>query len=421
MHRPAARYLTAFYLWMSVGGVLGGLFNALVAPLVFRSVAEYPLVLVIACLLLPRPAAVKDRTWSKWLDLAIPVGFVAIGGLLLWGVARGLVDTGRYPANPIIGGLLCALPVLAFPFVGRPIRLGLSVGALTLLGAANPVQKERTLLTDRSFFGVHRVLVDRKDEFHMLVHGNTNHGIQSLDPARNREPLSYFTHTGPLGQLFDAFSGPRIKRNIAVLGLGSGTIACYVGPDQQLTFYEIDPLVLKIARDPDYFTFLTDCPGKVDIVLGDGRLTLRGAPEHSFDVIIADAFSSDSIPLHLVTREALQLYLSRLKANGIVVFQISNRYLDLEPVLGDLAADADLVCMAQVDLNVTEEQARAGKTPSHFVVMAHRWEDMGGLENDSRWRHVSGRSSVRIWTDDFSNIFSVIRTGQLAPLPGSSQ
>ncbi|MCJ7818726.1 MAG: fused MFS/spermidine synthase, partial [Syntrophales bacterium] len=260
---------------------------------------------------------------------------------------------------------------------------------------------------ERNFFGVSKVAEDAPGRYHILTHGFTTHGAQSLDPARRREPLTYYHRTGPLGQVFAAFSGPRAKQEVAVIGLGTGTIACYAQAGQHFTFYEIDPTMEQIARDPRYFTYLSDCPAEVKIILGDGRLSLRGAPESFYDMIILDAFSSDAIPIHLVTREALSLYLSKLKEGGILVFHISNRYLNLQPVLGNLARDAGLVARSNFDLKLSEEDRKNKKLPSAWVVMARQEQYLSGLARDQRWHTLPQRPGEPLWTDDFSNIWSV--------------
>jgi spermidine synthase len=207
--------------------------------------------------------------------------------------------------------------------------------------------------------------------------------------------------------------GPAAKRHLAIVGLGTGSMACYAGPGQRLTFYEIDPAVVRIAADPRYFTYLQECRGRYDVVLGDGRLALARAPDHRFGLIVLDAFSSDSIPWHLVTREAVALYLSKLTDDGILAFNVSNRYLDIEPVLGDLARDAGLVCRGRLeaDEDITAEERQLGKVASHFVIMARKPEHLGKLALDPRWHEVAGRPGIAVWTDDFSNILSVFRRG----------
>ncbi len=186
-------------------------------------------------------------------------------------------------------------------------------------------------------------------------------------------------------------------------------MACYHQRRQQFTFYEIDPTVLHIAQNRRYFTYLSDCGSPVRVVLGDARLSLRAAPAHGYGMIVLDAFSGDSIPTHLLTREALALYLSKLASNGVLAFHISNRYLDLHGVLGDLAYDAGLSCLANDEAHVSEDETREGKFASWWVVMARNSSDLEALGNDPRWRALPPMPGSRVWTDDFSNIVSILR------------
>lgn len=268
---------------------------------------------------------------------------------------------------------------------------------------------EYVLHTARSFFGVYRIKPDEEKRYHFLFHGTTIHGIQSLDPGRRHEPLSYFHRSGPIGQVFSALSARPTKPHVAVIGLGTGSLACYGESGQQFTFYEIDPTVERIARDPRYFTFLQDCPPRLDVVLGDARLSLTRTPDRYFGLIVLDAFSSDAIPVHLLTREALKLYLAKLEEGGILAFHISNRYLDLRPVLGNLAQEAGLFCLVRNDLKVSEGERRSGKRPSIWVVMARKQEDVNLLAQDQQWKVLTGQAGAKVWTDDFSDILSVIR------------
>jgi hypothetical protein len=266
---------------------------------------------------------------------------------------------------------------------------------------------------ERSFFGVHRVLFreegEGEDSFHLLIHGTTLHGAQSLAPDRRREPLTYFYRTGPVGQAFAALNEVHRLQEVAVIGLGAGSLGCYGQAGQQWTFYEIDPLITETALNPSYFTFLRDCSPDARIVLGDGRLSLTKADDRQFDLIVIDAFSSDSIPMHLITRESLALYLDKLAPHGLLAYHVSNLYLDLRPVLANLALDADLASLEQHDQDVSEEDARLGKTPSEWVIMARTAEDFAGLDDDPRWKLLEGQPEVDAWTDDFSSITSVLR------------
>ena len=403
--RPAAEELTDFFLWVAVGGVLGGLFNALLAPLAFSHPIEYPLVLVAACLLRTTDGIGRAKRVARW-EFVAPLALAALLAGLIW-----LVRT-----LPIVGlpGLLLSAGVpaaLCFALRHRPVAFGLSLGALMLTMALLTGGGEyRTLYRERSFFGVWQVRVHQARNFTVLVNGTTDHGRQSLEPGREQEPLSYFHRSGPIGQVFQAMEGSRSAVPVGIIGLGTGSLACHGRPGQEFTFYEIDPAVLRIAGNPRYFTYLKACPPAIQVVLGDARRSLTAAPDRHYGLIILDAFSSDAIPSHLLTREALRLYLDKLADSGLLAFHISNRHLDLEPTVGNLAHDAGLVARAQLEAAISNEDAlRDGRTPSHWVVLARRPEDLGALRDDPRWRSLPPRPDRRLWTDDFSNMLEVIK------------
>jgi SAM-dependent methyltransferase len=404
MHsRPPADHLTEFYLWISVGGVLGGIFNALVAPILFSSVIEYPLIIAVACLLRPSLSPPTERPNPRLWDFLLPLFLGVLLALLAWAF-RMMPDRLKLVALLVIA---CSAGAICYSFRFRPLRLALGVGVLIIAGSWVVIHPDRVLFQERNFFGVSKVTADAAGHYRILTHGFTVHGAQSLDPARRREPLTYFSRTGPLGQVFEVFSGPQAKKEVAIIGLGTGTIACYGQAGQHFTFYEIDPAMERIARDPRYFTYLSECPAQVKVILGDARLSLKSAPASFYDMIILDAFSSDAIPIHLVTREAMRLYLSKLKPGGILVFHISNRYLDLKLVLGNLARDAGLIALSNSDLKLSDQDRRNKKLPSAWVVMARQRQDLGGLAKDQRWRTLPPRPGKALWTDDFSNIWSV--------------
>ena len=221
------------------------------------------------------------------------------------------------------------------------------------------------LHTERSFFGVLRVVDDPLWNAHTLLHGSTCHGCQGLNQHERHEPWTYYHPTGPLGRIFAALQPRRPLANIGVLGLGAGAIAAYGQPGERITFYEINPAVEHIARDPQYFTYLADCRAKVEVVLGDARLSLVHGPPRKFDLLVLDVFSSDSVPVHLVTREALQIYFQRLADHGLLAIHISSRYLNLKPILGRLAKDARVAARV-----CTDGAGTRAKYPSEWVVMA---------------------------------------------------
>ncbi len=398
--RPAPRHLTEFYLWIAVGGVLGGIFTALIAPVAFDSLVEYPLAIVLASLLMPRLAEKRVSLKKERILLAlIPAVFLLATLLLILGGQRWLPVIGRIVA------LTVALSLCAF-LVTRPLRFGLALGAVivaaTLASSRSPV-----LYSERTFFGVQQVLGDQGGRFHRLMHGTTLHGMQSRDPKLKLEPLSYYHREGPVGQVLTELPIAEASR-IGVIGLGTGSLACYARPHQQWTFFEIDPAMEKIARDPRLFSFLADCPGEHEVVIGDARLSLNDVPDGQFGVLVVDAFNSDSIPVHLLTREAIQLYMSKLAPGGVVVVHISNRYLDLRPVLGNLSRDLRLSSLYRHNPQ-TLEQLVQGKSASDWVVLAPTFADLGDLAFDSRWINLVAEPGARVWTDDFSDVFSVFR------------
>jgi len=402
--RPAVRHLAEFYLLMSVGGVLGGLFNALVAPILFNTTLEYPLVIVLACVLLPRPAAdaVRDTPRERWLDLGVPAGVALLTLLLALVVSRFRFDWIQSLA------LVVGVPlIVSYLFKRRPVRFALALGAVMLGSSFHVNLNRRTLLAERNFFGTLRVTQDAGDDLHWLYHGTTIHGRQSLALDRHCEPLSYYHREGPLGQVFKTFDAQPANGNVAIVGLGTGATAAYTRAGQSWTFYEINPAVLQIARDPSYFTYLSYCAAApVEISLGDARLQLQNAPPAHYGLIVLDAFSSDAIPMHLMTVEALDIYLSKLAPGGLLVFHISNRSLDLHPVVADLARARSLVCLGFDD---TARNQPGGKEPSQWVVMARRPEDVQTLAADTRWQTLEGQPNRPVWSDDFSNIVSIFK------------
>lgn len=401
--RPPVEHLAEFYLWLSIGGVLGGMFNALLAPVAFPFVIEYPLTLVLVCVLAPSNPSAESSKPIHAHDVLFPL---ALGGLSV-ALVSGLSSVDSLPEKAR-AALMFTIPALVcFSFSPRPLRFGLGIGALLLASALHVGQEGRPVHTERSFFGIDRVTTDPSRQYHWLFHGTTLHGMQSLDPARRRELLYNYYPTGPFGQVMAAMDPDVKKKGVAAVGLGTGSIVTYGHPGEKWTFYEIDPAVARIASDRRFFTYLSDTNLETRIVLGDGRLSLRSAPDHGYGLILLDAFSGATVPVHLITQQALELYLLKLAQDGILLFNISNRNLDLEPVLGNLAADADLVAISRHEAVVSNDELRRGKRPSHWVALAHTWGDLGDLVTDSRWKPARMEPSLGVWTDDFSSLLSV--------------
>ena len=404
--RPDPRHLTEFYLWISVGGVVGGAFTALVAPVVFTNVLEYPLVLSLLPLLPTRapaawqgrdppgpgrPASDRPRRGDRGADRG----------------ARAAPGSARRRSGPPSAWSRFS----ASPSGGGPSASRWAWRCSCWRGSVYRGEEGQLLYAERSFFGVSRVTREPSGQYHMLMHGTTLHGMQALVPARRREPLTYFHRGGPLGQFFAAVDGPTPRQAVAVVGLGAGSLACYGKPHQRWTFYEIDPTVLRIAANPRYFTFLRDCPPKAFVVLGDARLTLVRAPDAAYDLIILDAYSSDAPPMHLITLDALRLYLTKLAPGGVLLFNISNRHLVLEPVLGAIARAAGLAARTRDDARVSDAERMTGKVESQWVAMARREEDLGVLRSDPLWKVPQAPPDLEPWTDNFASLLAAFRWG----------
>ena len=322
--RPPARHLSTFYVAMAFGGLLGGVFNALIAPVVFSRVIEYPMAVVLACLVAPGMG--KLQVPRRWKDLR--------GDLLLAGIVFLLTAALTTDQAGLVNSLTGVLCVMAASGLGLyacvtarrlPIRFAMVAGAVLAAGGLSQGPSGRLLSIERNFFGMVRVTENQEQNLHRLFHGSTLHGQQSLEPSRSREPWTYYARSGPIGQLFAALE-PRLDRpgtRVAVVGLGAGTLATYALPGQRWTFYEIDPAMERIARDPRFFTYLRDSEAQaLEVVLGDARLQLRNAGDHAYQLIVLDAFSSDSLPVHLITREAIRLYRAKLAERGVLAFNL---------------------------------------------------------------------------------------------------
>jgi tetratricopeptide (TPR) repeat protein len=457
--RPEPSRLTEFYLWMSLGGVLGGLFSALVAPIIFRSVLEYPLMMAAACMLRPRnvsgtlrvpsagspklpsaePAVKTEKQTAHGVCLILwrrrellPVAVLLLCLIVAWGLrSDGFLSGWHYTDSPGMRLAVLGLAALATFLLRRgPAVFGVAVAMLAAISLWSVETGTRLLHAERSFFGILRVEYDPIWNKHELLHGTTSHGEQSLSETQRHEPQGYYHRTGPLGGIFDIcrtpLQGPgtqpgrpgdtqlrethskprRLLAEVGVLGLGAGTVAAYAEPGERFTFYEIDPAVERIAKNTDYFTYLADCRGTAEVILGDARLSLEQENERKFDLLVVDVFSSDSVPVHLMTREAFQIYFDHLKPQGLLAVHISSRYLDLEPFLGKLAEAAGRTARIwrdNRDINVVVKFA------SVWVVMAGSPEDhLDSLAGDARWQPLVCDKGP-VWTDDFSNVAAALR------------
>lgn len=427
--RPGTAYLTEFYLWMSIGGLLGGIFNSLIAPVIFPAVLEYQLAIVAAVLLRPRPVVsdVKGAT-SPSDELALRrlifdlACVLAVAGYL-YGINMYLNNTKtKFDPTTVqilqagIPAIACIVTLLGVQRFGEGTRrFALCLGAMLLAGFAQMIFAGGNLLhIERTFFGVHRVFTDRQNAYHTLLHGTTKHGVQAVYKGAPLMPTTYYHPTGPIGQILQEDKLESRFKRIAAIGLGAGSIAAYNENGCEMTFYEIDPAVVAIAQHKEFFTFLQpeNVRGTINFSIGDGRLNIQQAKDGNYGMIILDAFSSDAIPVHLLTREAIALYLSKLQPDGIIAMHISNLYFDLEPVVRTLAADAGLVSYIRHDTVVGKAQQDSAKAPSVWVVMARNREALGPLGYDARWVKMNAQASDPLWTDDYANVLGVMTLWQ---------
>ncbi len=398
--RPDARHLPEYFAWTAVGGALGGVWNALVAPLVFTSVTEYPLAMILGCWLRPGPADASEDARRRALDVAAPVAATAAFAAAILAAQSFVRARGDLVAIVLFG----AAALVCYSFVSRPLRFAL--GLLGMLAASSlfTTGHGRTIRSERNFFGVVRLTKDWTGSFLQIVHGNTLHGRQALADSIRCVPSVYYHRDGPLGDVFCEVPLPPTA-HVAAVGLGAGTIASYARAGEDWTFYEINPAVARMAEHD--FSFLSACsPGAATrIVLGDGRLALREAPPALYDRIVLDAFGSDSIPVHLLTREGLAVELAKLAPGGMIAIHLSNSFLDLRPVVAAAAADAKLVALARDD---DESVPLTGKEGSRWAALARSDADLGALARDPHWKRLSPAPGARPWTDSYSNLWGAI-------------
>lgn len=413
--RPAAEYLTEFYLCISVGGLVGGVFVALVAPLVFDSILEYPLALVLAAALLPnrgrRRSAARDSNARGlpgrgilWLErdivLAALILVVLVGG-------RSFTEWADLPLPFIV--FASALGVLAVFVLSRQVRpLGFALCLAALLIAGHkPWSSGDTIWSERSFFGIYRIVEAADPHTRSLIHGTTDHGGQWTKTDGTIEPTNYYTPSSPVANLITATQAITDSQRVGLVGLGTGALAYYRRPDDKWRYFEIDPLVARLAEDSGHFDILPTHDPSPAIVLGDARLTLAREPDQRFDLLIIDAFSSDAIPIHLLTREAIALYMRKLDDRGVLLLHTSNRLLDLQPVVAGVVDDLGHAAMLG-RLEEIDRETDPVSAPSQWVAIMRDGAMFEPLSLDETWAPLDPARRL-VWRDDFSNLAGVIR------------
>lgn len=414
--RPEPARLTEFYLLLSVGGAVGGVLTALTAPIIFKDVLEYPITLVLGLLVLPvslfasgQPHAGDESTGSLNWRWPRPRTLMLSFGVLLLSVGAVQIR-----ASGSQSGLTASILIAAVAFIGAYVVArtpqGFAGVFAVLLAASVLIPTNRTLFQDRTFYGVHRVFEDKiVAGRHVLLNGNTVHGMENTVGPDAGEPLAYYHRSGPIGQWFEA-NKRSPARSVAVIGMGSGALAAYGRDSDRFAFYEIDSMVDDIARDPSLFSFVTNSRADIATRIGDGRLMLDRNSDEQYDLLILDAFSSDTVPMHLVTAEAVELYLDRISADGVLAFHISNRYFDLSPIISRLAEMYGLVGLIQTD-HPTAELAASGKMMSTWVLLARSPDAMEPVADDPRWFPLDVVDPGPLWTDEFSNLLGIFRWG----------
>jgi len=399
--RPAPALLTEFYLWTSFGGVIGGIFAGLLAPHLFNYTYEYPILVTAALLVLPGAFGGSPREFLRRVSPAVLVVPLAIA---LY--AAGFRIPGAFGLTlQVVLVMLAGLMLLQRR---DPARFAaLAVCAFIITGLWQPGL--RLIEQTRSFFGVHRVVETIAGTHRILVHGNTIHGAERIREADGTpviggpEPLTYYYFGGPISEVTSAAraaAGGKLT-NVAVVGLGAGSMACQRKDGETWTFFEIDPEVVRLARDPNMFRFLSACAPDAPVVLGDARLTLAASPQR-FDLIVLDAFSSDAIPTHLLTREALRGYLAHLAPRGMLLMHISNRHLELAKVVAAVGATEGLTTLLKTDRNQIDFMGEL-RAAAMVAVLARSEGDFGALLGAEGWERARA-GGVAAWTDDYSDI-----------------
>ena len=414
--RPEPDRLTGFYLAMSVGGALGGVFAALVAPVVFDWTYEYPILIVAAGLLVPQEwlLPVLRRAWTA--NRAMTLTLVAAAALAV--MILGLENPGNLLGAKHENLAFLALAAIGIAAIGaRPAYVAVLIAALLLFGGwrALRISFEGDART-RSYFGVYTIRDYPETGMRTLAHGTTLHGVQFVDdPAKAREPTSYYVPGSGVGQAMQALTalyGPGAR--VGAVGLGTGTLACYAKPGQNWRFYEIDPAVVRIARDSGKFGYLKRCLPDARIVIGDARLSIAAQPAGSLDLLALDAFSSDAVPMHLMTREALATYARVLGPRGLLMIHVSNRFLDLEPVVTATARGGGWHAASLNYAPGLSDNSEA--TMSDWIAMTRDPEVLAELfAGGGDWQPLRFRRDVSAWTDDYSSIMPVLEN----PLAGS--
>jgi hypothetical protein len=394
--KPPVTALTTFFLDFSIGGALGGLFVALAAPRLFNGLFELPLFLLLAVLAI-RHYGGPVQWWPEHQR----------GILFVFGIAAVcfIADQLRNSAWAVNPAAAAAVVIVIAAARRKDVLTGAVTGGLMFWFSHLGVAQATTIEAGRSFYGAHLTLRDVRKTKHTLYHGTTYHGLQLLDPKLRRVPTTYYLEGGPVGDVLRLF-GDR-PRNVAIVGLGTGTMAAYARPGDEWAYFEIDPGIIELAKDERYYTFLKDARVPIRLVRGDARFTLAAEPDGAFDMIFLDAFTADAIPTHLLTKEAFELYLSKLRPGGVIAVHISNQFLNLNPVVAGAAMGLGLPGAGKFFYPDDQQKALEGAI-TVWTMMSPDPAKVDALVDHAGWKRFSDAGAVS-WTDDYSSISKLLR------------
>lgn len=410
--KPSSEHLTEFFFLMSLGGVCGGIFNALLAPVLFMLPIEYGLVLALA-------------TFTRYMDkdnqslahfksqIMAKSAYIPFALILFFLVCAEFAYRNQYVSVLILGLFgICMM----MTFIEKQRWMFAIASMVILLASQNNFKNNLgdLLHLDRNFFGVTRVFDSNDKGMRMFLHGTTLHGAQALEKEHRLSSITYYDQNGPAGNLFELVGRADGPQAIGAVGLGIGSVACYTRPGRHFDFYEIDPAVQEIAEDDSLFTYLSDCGSPYDIILGDARLKMQKAPDGKYDMIFIDAFSSDNIPIHLITKEAFAMYFDKLTPDGVIVVHISNRYLNLRPLVHVLAEEFGATALFKDQLGGTLEGTDIEFMHAIYSMMSRDEDKIRTLKGEFNWEEYTGPEK-KIWTDDFANPLSVMSNPLMLP------
>ena len=406
--RPPAKYLTGFYVALSFGGMIGGLFAGLIAPNVFSWIAEYPILIVLAALCRPM---VKER-WPFWSRPFWPLLVVLAVALIVPSQGKdSLFDWFDDRRVYLAGGVAAFGLLLVLGLNASRLKLAALTALALVLIRVYPSDDGR-VETVRSFFGVHKIVTTPHGQYHVLMHGTTIHGAEKFtndDGTKiegRPEPITYYHKDGGIGQAVTAIRERKgAPLRVAAIGVGSGTLTCAAAPGETWKFFEIDQSMVDTARDPKYFTYIQSCLPDLKPVIGDARLTFAREPDGVYDLIIVDAYSSDAIPIHLATKEAMAIYKDKLSPQGVVLMHVSNRHLELASVVVGIADANGLESWVY-----NEDSGRDSEYifSTNVVVSARNEADIGKLASSDKWEETDARKDQRVWTDDYCNVLGAV-------------